>query len=48
MKCMNIMRNLLDIPVILHFMGNEKVGPKTAGICGTITSSISLYGLWGK
>lgn len=45
---LNICRNAADIPVIFHFLGSEKFGPKTAGLLGTVSSSISLYNLWGK
>ena len=45
---LNIARNGFDLPVILHFMNNPHIGNKVAGFCGTITSSISLYNLWGK
>lgn len=43
---MDLARNLLDLPIVFHFLGSEKVGPKMAGFCGTITSLISLYNLW--
>ena len=45
---LNIARNGFDLPVIFHFMNNPHFGPKLAGFCGTITSCISLYNLWGK
>ena len=47
-KVLNIARNLFDLPAIFHFLGYEKFGPKLCGICGTGSSSISLYNLWGK
>ena len=48
LKFLNIMRSGVDIPVIFHFMGSEKISSKMAGFFGTISSSISLYNLWGK
>jgi hypothetical protein len=42
------MRNILDLPVIFHFLEYEAFGPKIGGFFGTITSSISLYNMWGK
>jgi hypothetical protein len=48
LKFLNIMRSGVDIPVIFHFLGSDKVSSKMAGFLGTISSSISLYNLWGK
>lgn len=45
---LNFFRNLFDIPVILFFMDSPYVNQKFAGLLGTVTSSISLYGLWGS
>lgn len=45
---LNIARNCFDIPAVFHFMGYEKFGPKTAGLCGTGSSAISIYNLWTK
>ncbi len=47
-KLLNITRNAVDIPVIFHFMGSERIGGQAAGFFGTISSCISLYNLWGK
>ena len=43
---LNVARNLLDIPVILYFM-EHAFTQSQAGLLGTITSAISLYGMWG-
>ncbi|CDW88073.1 peroxisomal biogenesis factor 11 [Stylonychia lemnae] len=48
LKLLSIIRSSVDIPVIFHFMGSEKVSSQLAGFFGTISSSISLYNLWGK
>lgn len=43
---LNVLRNVLDLPVILYFM-EHAFTQKQAGLLGTITSAISLYGMWG-
>ncbi len=45
---LNIIRSSVDVPVIFHFMGSPKVSSGLGGFLGTISSSISLYNLWGK
>lgn len=45
---LNIIRSSVDLPVIFHFMGSPKVSSGMGGFFGTISSSISLYNLWGK
>ena len=45
---LNFFRNVIDLPVIAHFMGSNKVSPTQAGVMGAITSGISLYGLYGS
>lgn len=45
---LNIIRSSVDVPVIFHFMGSPRFSSGLAGFCGTISSSISLYNLWGK
>ena len=45
---LNIARNGVDIPVILHFMGYPQIGSQAGGFFGTISSAISIYNLWGK
>ena len=44
---LNFFRNVIDLPAIFHFMGSEKVSATQGGACGTVTSLISLYGMWG-
>ena len=45
---LNIIRSSVDVPVIFHFMGYPQVSSQMGGFFGTISSSISLYNLWGK
>ena len=45
---LNLFRNLFDLPAIFFFLNSSKISQTQAGICGTITSSISLYGMWGS
>eukprot|EP00347_Sterkiella_histriomuscorum_P006108 403354038 len=47
-KLLSVIRASADIPVIFHFMGSDKIGSSFAGFLGTISSSVSLYNLWGK
>jgi hypothetical protein len=46
-KARNVARNALDIPVIFYFMESKRVSQTWAGMLGTATSAISLYGMWG-
>ena len=46
-KVRNVARNALDIPVIFYFMESKRVSQTWAGVLGTATSAISLYGMWG-
>jgi exodeoxyribonuclease VII large subunit len=43
-----ILRSSADVPVIFYFMNYTQVSQKWAGLCGTVSSSVSLYNLWGK
>ncbi len=45
---LNIVRSGVDVPVIFHFMNSPYFSSGFAGFMGTISSSISLYNLWGK
>jgi hypothetical protein len=45
---LNILRSSADVPVIFYFMNYTQVSQKWAGLCGTVSSSVSLYNLWGK
>lgn len=45
---LNLARNVIDLPAIFHFMGNQSISATQAGVCGTATSLISLYGMWGS
>ena len=45
--CLNIARNVIDLPVILYFM-NHGFTQTQAGFFGTCTSAISLYNMWGQ
>lgn len=40
---LDIIKNLLDAPVVVHFTQPQLVGPGVAGFLGTLTS---LYGVW--
>jgi len=44
---LNLFRNIFDLPVILYFLETNHFSQQTAGACGSITSLISLYGMWG-
>jgi hypothetical protein len=44
----SIIRGSADVPVIFHFMGNKHITSGMGGFFGTISSSCSLYMLWGK
>lgn len=44
---LNLARNVVDLPAIFHFMGSQRISPRNAGICGAVTSAISLYGMYG-
>ena len=44
---LNLFRNLFDLPAIFYFLNSPRISQTQAGICGTITSCISLYGMWG-
>ena len=48
MKILSVVRATADLPVIFHFMGSDSIGSSLAGFFGTISSSVSLYNLWGK
>lgn len=45
---LNILRSSADVPIIFYFMNYTQVSQKWAGFCGIISSSVSLYNLWGK
>jgi hypothetical protein len=45
--CLNVARNALDLPVIFYFLDSPRVGQTTAGFLGSLTTMISLYGMWG-
>ena len=48
-KCLSLASNLVDIPPILYFFENlNVVSTGKAGLCGTLSSLLGLYGLWGK
>ena len=45
---LNLIRNIVDLPAIFHFMGyNKRWSAELAGTGGTIASLISLYNMWG-
>ena len=45
---LSVLRSSADVPVIFYFMNYTQVSQKWAGFCGTISSSVSLYNLYGK
>jgi len=45
-QSLNMARNVLDLPVIFHFMDYKGVGVTQAGILGAATSAISLFNMW--
>ena len=45
---LSIVRGGADLPVIFHFMGSTHISSGMGGFLGTISSSVSLYNLWGK
>lgn len=46
-KALNVARNVLDLPVIIYFMGHGFRATQ-AGLLGTMSSAISLYNMWGQ
>jgi len=44
---LNFFRCVLDLPVIFFFLDSKRITQTQAGICGTGSSAISLYGLYG-
>ena len=48
-KCLNLARNLFDLPAVFYFFDDFKgISAGTAGLCGTASSLVSLYGMWGQ
>lgn len=45
---LNFWRNVIDLPAIFHFMGSKHVSATAGGLCGAVTSAISLYGIYGS
>ena len=46
---LNLIRNIVDLPAIFHFMGyTKRWSAEMAGTGGTIASLISLYKMWGN
>lgn len=46
--CLNVARNAADLPVIFYFMKHGPVTQTLAGLLGSCSSAISLYGLYGQ
>jgi hypothetical protein len=44
---LNLFRNLFDLPIIAYFLKSKRISATQAGVCGTINSAISLYGMYG-